>query len=229
MKKRTAIRHTVMGLALLTALAAAPGREALAAQKEGPVKTDLLAALDLDKNGRISEAEFNGPQGLFARLDANRDGVLDQDEQGRLAAAAPNRPGPRGRSPFHGFDRDGDGKLSREEFPGPDDHFARFDSDRDGYLSQDEMPRRPDGPGGTGPDRRSGPGPGGPGGSLFGPDGFDLAGLGDDGFGPGGFGPEGFLDDGFGPDGFGLDGFGPDGFGSNGPGPEGQGQGDPGV
>jgi len=40
-------------------------------------------------------------------------------------------------------DRDGDGKVSRREFPGPDDHFRRFDRNRDGFLTEDEAPQGP--------------------------------------------------------------------------------------
>jgi hypothetical protein len=35
---------------------------------------------------------------------------------------------------FSEFDRNNDGKLSKEEFPGPDDHFTQLDQNSDGYL-----------------------------------------------------------------------------------------------
>ena len=60
------------------------------------------------------------------------------------------------------FDRDGDGKLSLGEFPGPDDHFVCFDSNRDGFLEENELPRHPPIQGGPGLDGREGPGRGGP-------------------------------------------------------------------
>jgi len=44
---------------------------------------------------------------------------------------------------FKKFDKDNDGKMSREEFPGPDAHFAQFDKNTDGYLEQNEMPDSP--------------------------------------------------------------------------------------
>ncbi len=47
------------------------------------------------------------------------------------------------------MDADGDGKLSAEEFKGPEDLFTRIDADGDGYLTSDEMeagrPGPPDG------------------------------------------------------------------------------------
>jgi hypothetical protein len=36
-------------------------------------------------------------------------------------------------------DRDGDGKLSQSEFPGPSQAFRRIDRNRDGYLTTDEL------------------------------------------------------------------------------------------
>jgi hypothetical protein len=40
------------------------------------------------------------------------------------------------------LDRDGDGKVSRQEFNGPDRAFDRNDRNHDGYLSEDEVPMR---------------------------------------------------------------------------------------
>lgn len=45
-------------------------------------------------------------------------------------AQAPPRRGP--------LDRDGDGKISRAEFPGPREMFDRFDTDKDGFLNTKE-------------------------------------------------------------------------------------------
>ena len=41
------------------------------------------------------------------------------------------------------FDRDGDGQVSAEEFPGPEAHFSRFDQDGDGFISESEKPQGP--------------------------------------------------------------------------------------
>lgn len=53
---------------------------------------------------------------------------------------------PRGRAggDFIGqFDRNNDGRVSREEFSGPDQAFKRFDRDNDGYIDADEAPKGP--------------------------------------------------------------------------------------
>jgi len=46
-------------------------------------------------------------------------------------------------------DKNGDGKVSREEFGGPPEHFDRFDRNKDGFITEDEAPKGP--PPGPGP------------------------------------------------------------------------------
>lgn len=53
-------------------------------------------------------------------------------------------PDPRGRGGFvQRLDRDGDGKVSKNEFDGPAHHFRKLDRDGDGFLSEDEAPKGP--------------------------------------------------------------------------------------
>ena len=54
------------------------------------------------------------------------------------------------------LDKDGDGKISMDEFPGQDDVFKRLDKNGDGYINKSEAPERPRGsgpPAGLGPSR----------------------------------------------------------------------------
>ncbi|ACN13237.1 putative calcium-binding EF hand domain protein [Desulforapulum autotrophicum HRM2] len=44
---------------------------------------------------------------------------------------------------FSQYDKDHDGKLSKEEFPGPDKDFTQFDVNQDGFLDKDEVPDSP--------------------------------------------------------------------------------------
>ena len=39
------------------------------------------------------------------------------------------------------FDKDNDGKVSKEEFPGPEKAFNNFDKDQDGYIDESEAPK----------------------------------------------------------------------------------------
>ncbi len=41
------------------------------------------------------------------------------------------------------LDQDGDGKVSRDEFPGPDEHFTRIDLDGDELINKDEARQAP--------------------------------------------------------------------------------------
>ena len=48
------------------------------------------------------------------------------------------------------FDRNNDGRVSREEFSGPDQVFKRFDMNNNGYIDEDEAPKGPPPSGGRG-------------------------------------------------------------------------------
>lgn len=107
----------------------------------------------------------HGPQGDEIRIRnyafAVRGGAADPVKDGPGAAEAdagrtgpgPGGPGRGGRDFVSRLDRDGDGKVSREEFDGPPERFRDFDKDGDGFISADEAP--------TGPPPRRGPPPGG--------------------------------------------------------------------
>lgn len=41
------------------------------------------------------------------------------------------------------FDRNGDGLVSEDEFPGPADHFDELDINGDGYIDPSEAPKVP--------------------------------------------------------------------------------------
>lgn len=95
---------------------------------------------DTDGDGRMSAEEFPGPADRFAELDRNEDGFIDREEM--PAGRGGGQRGRHGGNPMERFDADGDGKISRREFPGPDDRFDDLDRDGDGAISTDELPRR---------------------------------------------------------------------------------------
>jgi uncharacterized protein YceK len=41
------------------------------------------------------------------------------------------------------LDKDGDGRVSKAEFDGPEQHFIQSDKNQDGYISADEVPSGP--------------------------------------------------------------------------------------
>ncbi|MFH1136711.1 MAG: EF-hand domain-containing protein [Pseudomonadota bacterium] len=98
----------------------------------------FIGDFDRDKDGKVSREEFLGPAEQFKQLDRSGDGFID-------AAEAPQGPPPRGKKPdFIGdLDRDKDGKVSREEFPGPPEHFKQLDRSGDGFIDAAEAPQGP--------------------------------------------------------------------------------------
>lgn len=119
----------------------------------------VIAALDRDKDGKISLAEFLAPaanapstvqaslQACFTKLDKNSDGFLDSAE---LA----NRPAPVSVSElFTSLDTNADSKLSLAEFQAQTNTnltaaqlqivFTELDADADGFLTLAEFSNKP--------------------------------------------------------------------------------------
>jgi Ca2+-binding EF-hand superfamily protein len=137
----------------------------------------FLRVLDANQDGRLSKDELAKIADKFNELDQNSDGQLDPRElmgpppdgagfgrpepqrppesgrpQTRPDAAAPARDNPF----FARMDRNGDGKISKDEAPERmRDNFGRLDKDSDGFLTAEELrasferegrrPNRPDG------------------------------------------------------------------------------------
>jgi hypothetical protein len=88
---------------------------------------------DRDRNGRVTPQELSASDADFARLDRNRDSVLtppDFDFAGSSLAPSP------GALVFARVDRDGNGKVTREEF---DAFFRASDSGGQGFLSLSDL------------------------------------------------------------------------------------------
>jgi Ca2+-binding EF-hand superfamily protein len=110
----------------------------------------LLDRFDANEDDQISEEEWPGRPDMFARLDRNDDGqiVLEEIPQRR----AGDEQGPRlGLNVIEKNDQDGDGKLSRDEWPFDAERFGRFDPDGDNFITQQDLkhldqrkPQRPD-------------------------------------------------------------------------------------
>ncbi len=88
---------------------------------------------DTDDDAQVSREEFFGPDGHFLNLDQDADGYIEKSELSETELQRPSR------DPIEHFDKDGDGELSQDEFPGPWNHFAQFDTNKDGFLNKTEM------------------------------------------------------------------------------------------
>jgi Ca2+-binding EF-hand superfamily protein len=106
--------------------------------KPGTGVDRLLQDVDHDRDGKVSEKEFQLPPMLWRLLDRDRSGFVTEDE---IRARRPER-GLELRSveeALERMDRDRDGSVSREEWRGPAPIFDRWDSDKDGVLSSAEL------------------------------------------------------------------------------------------
>ncbi len=87
-------------------------------------------AWDSDKDGRLSQDEFQRRQDLFARLDRNRDAAVTEQEVERYRRSVEER------GFFGRYDLDDNGKITREEFDGPAPAFNRADRNGDGVITK---------------------------------------------------------------------------------------------
>jgi len=100
-----------------------------------------VLGMDKDRDGKVSRDEFTGPPANFDRLDANKDGFITRNELPGAAAAgvgAPDRAMLRER--LQAMDKDGDGKVSKDEFTGEPALFDRLDTNKDGVISREDNP-----------------------------------------------------------------------------------------
>lgn len=125
----------------------------------GRFPNPLLNALDQNRDGELSEDEIDLAVASLKKLDRNGDRRLDASElrpnfpgQGPQGVpgnptppGTPGTPGPQGNPAamlerLNGMDKNGDGKLSRDELPEPlQAMLERFDRNTDGSLDQEEL------------------------------------------------------------------------------------------
>lgn len=103
-----------------------------------------IAALDTDKDGKISKAELEAHHAArLAEVDANNDGKLSAEELASMQIKAmTERANQMAARMVERLDTDGDGLLSAAELvtpPMPDRMFDRIDANGDGFIDQAEI------------------------------------------------------------------------------------------
>ena len=104
-----------------------PGRGAAATG----TAQDRFVALDSNRDGMLTRAEWHGSPVVFDALDANGDGLLTRDE----AVGT----GGDGQNEFTNLDVNGDGAIARNEWPWNRAAFDRLDANRDERLTRQEF------------------------------------------------------------------------------------------
>ena len=116
--------------------------------RRGRLNAGMLRRFDRNKDGKVDADEFPGREELFARMDANKDGVLDEAD---IAAAKGGGKGarkggtarapttPRTGNVIERGDTDGDGRLNRAEFLGSAAEWRALDKNGDGWVTADEI------------------------------------------------------------------------------------------
>ena len=100
-------------------------------------RAGLLKRADANQDGRISRDEWKRSPEVFDRLDADKDGALSREE---LQAARKNRGDRMHRGErLRAIDKNNDGQISREEWPGNQERFDRLDANHDGVITREEV------------------------------------------------------------------------------------------
>jgi hypothetical protein len=106
-------------------------------------------AMDTNRDGVVSRAEWRGTDRAFRNEDWNGDGVLSGDEVRQGARRQNwsqdwNRDGrvdnldSQIAQRYRGYDMNNDNRVARSEWPGDQPLFTRLDTSRDGYLTIQE-------------------------------------------------------------------------------------------
>ena len=140
----------------------APGQPGgMGGDKRGEEFRKRMKEMDANGDGRISRDEWKGEAEMFDRMDRNKDGFLDKEDgprqgQGGMGGMKVDPEAIKAR--WKKMDRDGDGKVSKDEYTGDFD-FDRLDTDKDGFLTDADAKALPGMMGGMGgPGAPKGPG-----------------------------------------------------------------------
>jgi Ca2+-binding EF-hand superfamily protein len=120
-------------------LAAALSGAACAQMRGSPGQ--MLDKADANQDGVVTREEYHQARmEMFEKLDRNDDGFVDQEDAPKFRRRSGGGGGERMDALKQELDKDGDGRISREEFAqGPMLVFEKADSNQDGKLDSAEI------------------------------------------------------------------------------------------
>jgi len=133
---------TAAGLGALLVLAGASTLAQPAGGRQQPQRQpgpeQKFKELDKNGDGKLSPDEFPHPM-IFKQIDTAGDGFITLEEFKAFAAQHQGQgPGADAEAKFKQLDKNGDGKLSPDEFPHPE-LFKQVDTTGDGFLTLEEF------------------------------------------------------------------------------------------
>ncbi len=132
-----------LGLTLLV------GGTSIQAQQPNGLPNLREMFLELDANGdmiidpsEVPESGRDAFERLVKRGDENKDGKLDAQEMRNLLAKLRVLANPTAiEARLKSMDKNGDGKVSKDEYAGPAPFFDRLDENKDGVVTKEEIAR----------------------------------------------------------------------------------------
>jgi hypothetical protein len=120
---------------------------------------DFIRLFDKNGDNKVSRLEFSRPAEEFDEFDKDKNGFLEADEtpkgpsSGGHGKGVISGAGMPGMGFIRKYDRTGDDKVSKKEYPRPYKEFNSLDKDSDGFIDINEAPFIPpeDGPPPLGP------------------------------------------------------------------------------
>jgi Ca2+-binding EF-hand superfamily protein len=100
-------------------------------------KAQAFKAMDTNKDGKVSAAEWKGRKEVFTAVDRNKDGAITPAEARRAYRGYVGKMMVAYR--IRSMDANKDGKVARSEWKGPKPAFARIDLNHDGYVVAGEV------------------------------------------------------------------------------------------
>jgi Ca2+-binding EF-hand superfamily protein len=99
----------------------------------------LMSRFDRNKDGEVSASEYPEGPPAMKRSDRDKNGRLSADEMKQAGSyAQQNQYASLAVSFVKRFDRNGDNKVTRSEFPGPDAAFDRIDRNGNGFVTKSD-------------------------------------------------------------------------------------------